>query len=186
VTRKKVVMGGILIVALFIFGAGVHSAEIKIGYVDSQRILSTYPPAVDAQKELEGESAKWGQELQKMNQEFKKLQEQLDQQSLLLSEEKKRERSQELQNLAMKIQQYQNEKWGEQGEFFSRREELLKPVFDQINEAIKKVGEDEDYDYIFDTVAGNILHAKEKYDLTDRILDELEKISSSASSKGGG
>jgi outer membrane protein len=186
VIRKKVLMSGALILALFVFVVRVNSAEMKIGYIDSQRILATYPPAVDAQKELEGESAKWGQELQKMNQEFKTLQEQLDQQSLLLSEEKKRERAQELQNLAMKIQQYQNEKWGEQGEFFNRREELLKPVFDQINEAIKKVGADDDYDYIFDTVAGNILHAKEKYDLTDRILDELEKISSSASSKSGG
>lgn len=184
--RKRVLMGSILVVLFFALGIKAHFAETKIGYIDSQRILSTYPPAVDAQKELEGESSKWGQELQKMNEEFQMLQEQLDQQSLLLSEEKKRERAQELQNLALKIQQYQNEKWGEQGEFFKRREELLKPVFDQINEAIKKVGYDEDYDYIFDTVSGNILHAKEKYDLTDRILDELEKISTTSTSKSGG
>jgi outer membrane protein len=180
-----VLMSSIAMVVLFLLGMNAYSADMKIGYIDSQRILATFPPAVDAQKELEAESAKWGQELQKMNEEFRTLQEQLDQQSLLLSEEKKRERAQELQNLALKIQQYQNEKWGEQGEFFKRREELLTPVFDQINEAIKKVGYDDDYDFIFDVVSGNILHAKEKYDLTDRILDELEKISSSASSKSG-
>ncbi len=165
-------------VCLFVAGLLVGAqaqAQMKIGYIDSQKILSEYQAAIEAQQKLEKESQEWGQELQKMNERFRELQEQLDQQSLLLSEAKKKEKTQELQNLALEIQQYQNEKWGDSGEFFRRRETLLKPVFDSINEVIHKLGEDEGYDYIFDTVSGNILHAKQKYDLTDQVLAELEK-----------
>ncbi len=163
-----------------LFAAGLLAsaqaqAQMKIGYIDSQKILSEYQAAIEAQQKLEKESQEWGQELQKMNERFRELQEQLDQQSLLLSEAKKKEKTQELQNLALEIQQYQNEKWGDSGEFFRRREILLKPVFDSINEVIHKLGEDEGYDYIFDTVSGNILHAKQKYDLTEQVLAELEK-----------
>jgi Skp family chaperone for outer membrane proteins len=47
------------------------------------------------------------------------------------------------------------------------------PVFDEINEAIHKVGEEEGYDFIFDAVAGNIVYAKEDHDVTDKVLKEL-------------
>ncbi len=166
------------ILSLMILGLFVGSqaqAQMKIGYIDSQKILTQYQAAVEAQEKLEAESAQWGQELQKKNEQFRDLQQQLDQQSLLLSEAKKQEKAQELQNLALEIQQFQNEKWGETGEFFRRREELLKPVFDDINTVIHQMGEDDGYDFIFDSVAGNLLHAKEKYDLTDEVLAELEK-----------
>ena len=94
---------------------------------------------------------------------------------MLLSEEKKLERQQELQTLALEAQKYQNDKWGEQGEYFKLREQLLKPIIDKINGVINQVGEEEDYDFIFDTVEGNLVFAKDKFDLTDRILEELEK-----------
>ena len=150
-------------------------AQSKIGYINSQKILATYPAAVDAQKKLEAESNKWGQELQKMEADFQSKKEELEQQSLLLSEEKKRERALALENLATEAQKFQNDKWGEQGEFFRRREELLKPVIDQINEVINQIGDEENYDFIFDSLEGNLLFAKDKYDLTDQVLEELEK-----------
>lgn len=150
-------------------------AQAKIGYIDSQKILSTYAPAIDADKQLETESNKWGEELQKMENDFQTQREELEKQSLLLSEEKKLERQQELQTLALEAQKYQNDKWGEQGEYFKMREQLLKPIIDKINGVINQVGEDDGYDFIFDTVAGNLVFAKDKFDLTNRILEELEK-----------
>ena len=48
-------------------------------------------------------------------------------------------------------------------------------VLQKINDAIKKIGDEGGYDFIFDTVAGNILYAQEKYDLTERVLEELRK-----------
>lgn len=173
--EKQISLLGILALASGALVSDALVAQTKIGYVDSQRILTTFSGAVDAQKKLDADNTTWDQELKKMNDEFRVLQDQLDQQSLLLSEAKRKEKDQELQAAAVKIQQYQNQKWGEGGEFFKRRSELMQPIIDRINQIIHKIGEDEEYDFIFDTVAGNILHAKDKYDITDNVLEELEK-----------
>lgn len=165
---------------------GTVFAQMKLGYVNSQKILLTYPDAIDAQKKLDAENNKWSTELQKKEEEFRSIQETLEQQSLLLSDAKKQERQQELQNLYVNIQQFQNDKWGENGEFFKRKEEFFLPIIEKINNAIHKIGEDGDYDFIFDSIAGNILHTKEdKYDLTDLVLEELEKETSKSTTQGG-
>ena len=51
----------------------------------------------------------------------------------------------------------------------------MQPIIGSINQVIHRIGEEEGYDFIFDSVAGNILHAKEKYDITEAVLEELEK-----------
>ena len=163
----------IILVVLGVLFSNAAMAELKIAYVNSQRILAILPSAIEAQKKLEEESNKWGLELQKMNEDLKTLQESLEQQSLLLSEEKKREKAEELQALYLQTQQFQATKWGEGGEFFKKREELIQPVYDEITKSIQKIGDAEEYDFIFDSVAGNLLHAKEKYDITDKVLKDL-------------
>ncbi len=81
-----------------------------------------------------------------------------------------------MQALYQRIQQFQNDKWGQNGEFFRKQEEIMKPVYEKINAAIKKVGEEERFDYIFDIVAGNIVYASpDQEDLTDLVVEELEK-----------
>ena len=159
---------------------GTAAGQAKMAYVDSPRILASYGPALDAQKKLDGENTQWVQELQKMQEDLQTMQQKLEQQSLLLSDAKKRESAQELQNLALKAQQFQQDHWGDQGKFFQRRGELLQPVFDKINEVINKVGEEGGYDFIFDTQAGNLLYAKPSHDLTADILARLEKESASS------
>lgn len=170
----------VLWVVLAFVLAGPVLGQAKLAYVDSQKILATFPPALDAQKKLEAENNQWAQELQKMQEDLKALNDKLEQQSLLLSDAKKREAAQEIQNLAIKAQQYQSEKWGEQGKFFQRRTELLQPVFEKINAIINKIGEEDGYDFIFDTQAGNLLFAKANHNLTDDVLARLEKEGTSA------
>jgi len=171
----------ILMSLVLLLSSASAFAQLKLGYVDSQRILSTNADAKDAQQKLETEAAKWTQKLQDMEQEIKDKMESLEQQSLLLSEEKKQERIQELQNLQAEAQQYQYDKWGDNGEAFRLRKQYLEPVYDKINTAIHKVGEEGNYDFIFDTVNGNLLHAQDKYDLTDLVIEELEKATASSS-----
>jgi len=171
---------------MLILTAGTSAfAQLKIGYINSEIVLQNYKAAVEASKKLEDESNKWGQDLQKMQQQFKDAQEKLQQQSLLLSDAKKKEKAQEVEALYMEIQQYQNKKWGQQGEYFQRQQELMGPIIKTVNETIHKIGEDEGYDYIFDTVSGNVLFAKDQYDLTEKLIEELEK-SASVDTKSGG
>ncbi|MBN1895726.1 OmpH family outer membrane protein [bacterium] len=149
-------------------------AQLKLGYVNSQAVLAAYPPAVEARKKLEAESAKWTQELQKMSEDFQAAQQELEQQSLLLSDAKKQEKVKALEQMAQRAQQYQVQKWGENGEMARREQELLQPVIDKVNAVIKKVGDDNKFDFIFDAVAGNLLYAKEAHDMTQTIIDALK------------
>lgn len=174
VINKRMFSGLSILLLLCLILTGSANAQLKIGYVNSQAVLAQYQPAVDAQKKLEGEAAKWAQELSLMEDEIRSIQERIEQQSLMLSDAKKEELQQEIQTKMMEYQQFQNEKWGDQGEFAKRRAELLQPIIDKINDVIQNVGDAGGYDYIFDTVAGNLLYAQEKYDITETILAELK------------
>ena len=176
----------VLVVAfVFVFMTAATSSAQKIGYINSQKILANYKEAQDAQERFDKINREWEAEAREMQRRFQELGEQLESQRLLLSEERIREKQQELQNLYMKIQQFQNEKWGQNGEAMRKNEELMKPVIDKINAAIAKIGEEERFDYIFDTVAGNILYASPSQpDLTDLVLEELEKGLETSTKKG--
>ena len=157
---------------LIVFSAASLQAQAKFGYVSSVKILATYQPALDAQKKLDTESQQVVDELKAKEEEFLSRQSDLEKQSMLLSEAKKKEKAQELQNMYAGIQQFQAAK---QQEMIKRREELLKPVYDEIDEVIQAFGDREGYDYIMDSVQGSLVYAKPEFDITDKILAELEK-----------
>ena len=179
--KNRLIVGGIFVGLIVLFVAGPGMAQYKLGYIDSQRILMTYSAAVDAQKKLEGERNAASEELQRLQDEFRTSQQQLEKQSMLLTEEKRSEREGELQNLLIRIQQFQQDK---EQELMKRRDELLQPVYQSINNAIKKVSEEGGYDFVFDAV--NLMHAKEQYDLTDKILEVLNQQGSGGAADTSG
>ncbi|MFQ5602265.1 MAG: OmpH family outer membrane protein [bacterium] len=176
---KSVRLVYLIIAALLLtFSSGIKSAmaQLKIGYINSNKILEVYQEAIDVKNKLKEINTQWEREAKDMQTEIQEKQEQLEAQSLLLSEEKKQEKAQEIQNIYIRYQQFLNEKWGQQGEAVKKEVELIQPVYDKINKAIKKIGEAEGYHYIFDVVAGNILYASEDQpDLTQKLLEELNK-----------
>ncbi len=161
----------ILFVGLMILPARAQ----KFAYVESQRILNEYQEYVDAQKQLEQLRNKYDAEYQKMVKEYNDLLQEIDSQSLLLSPEKKQQKMQEAQDKALAIEKYKYEKLGPQGEFYQKSMEITKPIIDKINKLIAKIGEEEGYDFIFDASSGALVHAKPKYDITDQVIEELNK-----------
>jgi outer membrane protein len=166
----------ILALVLLISAPG-FGQKLKIGYVHSQKVLSELKEWQDAQKKLDEINRQWENEGLEMQQTLQQLREQFDAQSLLLSEAKKKEKQQEIEGLFLQLQKFQRDKWDPQsGEILKKQAELIQPILDKINDVIKKFGEDEKYDYIFDTANGAILHAgADQPDLTDRVLEELNK-----------
>ncbi|MBN2012347.1 OmpH family outer membrane protein [candidate division KSB1 bacterium] len=173
-SNRMFVFGIVLTVVLMLTGS---SFAQKIGYIHSQKIIAEFKDAIDAQKKVEELNQQWQKEGLDMQKQLQDMQDQFESQSLLLSESKKSEKAQEIQALYLKIQQFQQQKWEPgRGEIFAKEKEFMEPVLEKINAAIKKVGDAEGYDYIFDTASGNILYASDKMpDLTDKVLAELEK-----------
>ena len=169
--RKKVLI--LAAVACFLFVIAPHAgAQMKIGYIDTPKILATWEPALAAQKKLEGEANAVQMELQKREADIRDSQAKIEQQGLMLTEQKKAQKQQEIQDMIVQYQTFMQEK---QVEIGKRREELFQPVTDKINDAIKKIGDDAGYDYILDTAQGVLLYVQDGHDLTEKIMEELNK-----------
>ncbi len=172
---NKISIISLVAVLFLIAGATAVSAQGKVRYIDSQRVLEEYPAAQEVQKKIRDLENAYKQEYSKLEQEAQQLYDEIQNQSLLLSPEKKAEKEGMLQQKMGDLQRYQVEKLGPQGEFFKKSQDLQKPLYENINQVIKKVAEDEGYDYILDSVGGVVLFAKPMFDITNVILEELNK-----------
>jgi len=147
----------------------------KFAYVQSQRILAEYQEYVDVQNKLNEIRNSYDQEYQKMVKEYNDMIEEIDSQSLLLSPEKKQEKMKQAQEKALNIERYKYEKLGPEGELYKKSMEFTKPIIEKINKLIEEVGNQEGYDMIFDASSGALVHALPKYDITDLIIERLNK-----------
>lgn len=166
----------ILTLLILVSSVSMVFGQLKIGYVDSQKIMAQFQEAKDAQQKLDQIRGEYQAEYENKVRDYQALAQEIDSQSLLLSEEKKKEKLRQLQDKATEIDQYKFEKLNpEGGEFYRKNQEIFKPVIEKINLVIQKIGRVEEYDYIFDATSGVLVHALPKYDLTDQVLEELNR-----------
>ncbi|MQY63431.1 MAG: hypothetical protein GH143_03885 [Calditrichaeota bacterium] len=114
--------------------------QIKIGYIDSNRIMQEYEEVRDAQAKLEKETRRlqveyntYVERLDSLNREFERLRSKL-------SNEKIREKEQELQSLYQTTQAFQQAKFGPEGELYRYQAQLMAPVLDKVDAAVKRIG----------------------------------------------
>lgn len=182
--RTSKIIAVLAVAALFALIAArpLPQEGMKIGYVNSQEILSKFKDAQDAQKRLQEIIKGWEQEALAMQNEIRELQDQLESQSLLLSEEKKAEKAQELQQMYLNYQQFSQQKFGPQGEAYAKERELMQPVQEKVLAVIAEIGKEQGFDYIFDSVAGNIVFAADDQpNLTEQVIERLNKTVSAKS-----
>jgi outer membrane protein len=169
-------VGRLSLSIIFVFGIlSFTFAQLKIGYINVEEIFKNYSGTKEAQAKMDKEIAKLEQEAEKMQKEIKDLKEQLDKQSLLLSAERKAELEAKLKQKMQEYQDFLQSKFGNKGEILAKNEELTKPIIEKINKIIEKIAKDENYDYILDTRAGGVIFAKPAYNLTERVLNILNK-----------
>ena len=156
--------------------AYAQTGEIKIGYIDSQRIFAEYRETQEAEQLYQKEVDQWKAEAEAMEQEIAKMQEELRAQSLMLSEEKQREKKLELDKKLEEYQRFVGETFGEDGLAARRNRELTQPIVEKINQILERLSETEGYSLVFDIANANIVYAKKEFDLTDTVLEELGKV----------
>lgn len=161
-----------VVVMLF---TGFAQAELKIGYIDSEKILLEYEESKDALSKLEAQNRRYQEEFQEMQARYKNLLEEYEKKKFVATDAWKKQKEDEAKKLEMDIQNYQMEKFGPQGEIYKKEAELMAPVLEKINNILKKIGAEGGYDYIIDTAQRSIVFANPKYDLTSVVLYELSK-----------
>jgi outer membrane protein len=171
-------MRGFKVAALALLAAaafGTVSAQMKLGFVNSEKIFTQFEGTKVAQEKFNKEVARWEQEASKRAKDITEMKEQLEKQSLLLSPERKKALEDSLRQKIILHEKFLQEKFGQRGEVLSKNEELTKPILEKIQKIIDKIAKDEQFDFIFDYRAGGVIFAKQSYDLTDRVLAQLAK-----------
>ena len=152
------------------------SAQMKIGYINSEAIMQQLPEAQDAQKQLDAISTDWQAELTKMQTDLQHRFEDYDKKKLVMSDKRRAEIEKELQDLEKKMVDYRTAKFGANGELFSKQNELMKPVQDKLFKAVKDIADEGGYDYVFDKSSTTLLmYSNEKNDLTSKVLAKLQQ-----------
>ena len=151
--------------------------EMKLGYIDSNRIMSEFEDVRDIQVELEKEQRKLESQYNGMINQLDSLKQVFERQRLLMSDSRRDEKQNELINMERNIQEFQLKKFGPEGEIFRKQSQLLAPVLEEVDAAIKIVAAQRGYDYVFDAVSGAIVYALDAHDLTEQVLKELKKDS---------
>jgi outer membrane protein len=141
--------------------------ESRIGFVNTARILRDAVPAVRAQKRIEAEFSKRDQELAKIAEQLKRMQDELERQGLTMPESQRRAKEREFGDLNRDFQRRQREF---REDLNQRRNEELAQVVEQANRVIRQIAEQEKYDIIFQ----DAVYANPRIDITDRVIKALE------------
>jgi len=149
--------------------------QLKIGYIDSNRIMQEYEEVRDAQAKLEKETRRLQVEYNTYVERLDSLNREFERQRLLLSNEKIREKEQEIQSLYQSTQAFQQSKFGPEGELYRYQAQLMAPVLDKVDAAVKRIGAERSFDYIVDAAGGALVYALPAHDLTDDIIAELRR-----------
>ena len=156
------------------------AAEMKIGYVNTQRIFRDAPAAQKAAKKIEAEFSKRDQDLQRMAKQLQSMQEGLEKNSVTMSESDRRNKERELNDLSRDFQrkqrefaemekEYQRKQREFREDLNQRRNEELSQVIEKANRVIKQIAEQEKYDAILQEA----VFASPRIDITDKVLRAL-------------
>lgn len=152
------------------------SAQLKVGYIDSEVLKERLPEILDVQRTLEQLQQDYERESMDRRTKLKKIEDDFQRQELLMSEARKAEMRAEFEAKVQQLQQFTQEKFGPEGELTRKQIELLEPIFKKVNDAIRDMAEEGKYDFIFDSPsAGLLLFAKPEYDLTEQLIERMEK-----------
>jgi outer membrane protein len=152
--------------ALSLATAAAGAAELKIGFIDAERVNRESVPAERASKQLEKEFAPRAQELQRREAQIKSLQSQLEKEAMTMSESDRRSKEQELARMSLDFQRMQREY---REDLNLRRNQELAALFERANRVIKQIAEAEKFDLILQEA----VYRNPRIDITDKVLKAL-------------
>ena len=165
---KKILFG-----LIFIFISTIINAQ-RYAFVDTEYILNNIPAYKAAQDKLNRLSTDWQKEIEAEYAVVEKMFKDYQVEKVLLTNEMMKQRETEIAAKDKAVKDLQKRFFGPQGELFKKRQELIKPIQDEIYNVIKDIAESGNYAIIFDTAAGaTILYTDPKYDKSDEVLEKL-------------
>lgn len=164
-----------LLIAVFCVTVAAFNANAqRYAIIDSKYILDKMPEYKEAQKKLDQFSELWQQEIDQKEVIVNKMLKDYDAEQVMLSDELKKKREDELYNKEKELRDLQKKRFGFEGDLFKKRQELIKPIQDKVFNAVQKMAVDRQYDFILDKSEGiTVIFADPKLDKSDEVLRNL-------------
>ena len=167
-------MKKIFLVAISLWLATFTSQAQKYAIIDTKYILDKMPEYKDAQKKLDDQAAVWQKEIDEMQTGLDKMYRDFEAEQVMLSEELKKKREDQLFIKEKALRDLQRKRFGFEGDLFKKRQELVKPVQDKVYNAVQKLAVQRSYDFILDKSEGiTVIFADPKLDKSEEVLKEL-------------
>ena len=166
-------MKKIIFISCFLLIAFISNAQ-RYAVIDSKYILEKLTEYKESQIKLDQFSNQWQQEIEKKQADLDKMYKDYDAEQVMLSDELKKKREDELYNREKEVRYLQKKRFGFEGDLFKKRQELIKPIQDKVYVAIQKLAIERSYDFILDKSEGiTVIFADPKLDRSDEVLKFL-------------
>ncbi len=158
---------------LFVFGTGFANGQ-KYAYIDSDYILNNIPAYAEAKDKLDKLAERWTKEIEERYAVLNQKKENFAREEVLLPTEEKKKREEEIKQLELEAMQMQKLRFGVSGDYFQKRQELIKPIQDEVYDAMQKVASKRSYSFVFDKAnQSNLVYADSKFDISTSVLREM-------------
>jgi Skp family chaperone for outer membrane proteins len=149
---------------------------VRIGYIDMEYILENVDEYQEANKQLNAKVQKWKVEVEQQKSAVDQLKKDLNAEKVLLTKELIEEREEEIQILEKEMLEYQQARFGPQGDLVIQKRLLVQPLQDQVFNAVQEIASKRRYDFIFDKSADVVmLYSNKSYDISDLVLRSLNR-----------
>lgn len=167
-------MKKLLLLACSVWLATVVTHAQKYAIIDTHYILDKMPEYKDAQAKLDNIAEGWKKEIDSMQEQLNKMYKDYDAEQVMLSDDLKKKREDQLFNKEKDLRDLQRKRFGFEGDLFKQRQELIKPVQDKVYNAVQKLASTRGYELILDKSEGiTVIFADPKLDKSDDVLREL-------------
>ncbi|MCK9453016.1 MAG: OmpH family outer membrane protein [Bacteroidales bacterium] len=174
--KTKLTMAAVMVLLLAAI-TPTQAQNQRFGYVDTEYILENIPEYKDAQDELNALSTRWEKEIKAKYDQVEKMYRDYQTESVLLPEDMKRKREEEIIAKEKEAKDLQMKYFGPEGDLFNKRTELVEPIQEKVFNAIQNIAETRNYAFVFDKASGAMmLYASDKFDISDDVLDEIGNV----------
>ena len=166
-------MKAFVLILFLVFGTGFVNSQ-KYAYIDSDYILRNVPAYADAKEKLDKLADRWTKDIEKQYEVLTMKKDNFAREEVLLPKEEKKKRQEEIDKLELEAMQMQKLRFGVNGDYFQKRQELIKPIQDEVYDAMQKVASNKNYVFVFDKAnQSNLVYADSKSDISNLVLREM-------------
>ena len=161
----------VVLTSVFLSAMAFSQRGVRIGYVDMEYILENVEEYRDASEQLETKVQKWKIEIEQKLSVVAQMKKDLMAEKVLLTDELIAEREEEIQILEKEVLDYQQDRFGPQGDLVMQKQLLIQPIQDQVFNEVQQIGANKKYDFIFDKSADVVmLYSEKRHDISELVL----------------